>query len=126
MIGYVMLGTNDLVQARAFYDPLMAKLGAVPGAWTSERSVFYVNGNQPMLSITKPFDGEAATAGNGTMVGLPAASRELVDELYAWALANGATDEGAPGIRGGEGSPFYGSYLRDALGNKLCIFNMAA
>ena len=31
MIGYVMLGVDDLSKAREFYDPLLAMLGAVPG-----------------------------------------------------------------------------------------------
>lgn len=126
MIGYVMLGVNDLNKAREFYDPLLAKLGAVPGDWSNERSTFYVSQpGKPMFAITKPYDGQPASAGNGSMVALPCASPALVDEIYAWVLANGATDEGAPGERGGEGSGFYGCYFRDALGNKLCVFHYA-
>lgn len=125
MIGYVMLGVADLAQARAFYDPLLAKLGAQPGEWSSERSVFYVSRpGQPMFAITLPYDGQPATAGNGTMVALPCASRALVDEVHAWAMAQGARDEGAPGERGGD--EFYGCYFRDALGNKLCVFHYAS
>ncbi|MGN6149257.1 MAG: VOC family protein, partial [Rhizomicrobium sp.] len=35
------------------------------------------------------------------------------------ALSLGATDEGAPGLRG---DTFYGAYFRDLDGNKLCVF----
>ena len=123
MIGYVMLGVDDLSKAREFYDPLLAMLGAVPGDWSNERSTLYVSQpGKPMFAITKPYNGQPASAGNGSMVALPCTSPATVDDIYVWVLANGATDEGAPGERGGEGSGFYGCYFRDALGNKLCVF----
>lgn len=123
MIGYVMLGTNDVARSRAFYDPILGLLGAAPiPAYTSETRVFYTSGaGAPMLSITKPHDGAPATAGNGTMVALPAPSAEVVDAVHAKALALGAADEGAPGLRG---AAFYGAYFRDPDGNKLAVFHV--
>ena len=35
-------------------------------------------------------------------------------------LARGATDEGAPGLRPHYHADYYGAYLRDPDGNKLC------
>ena len=121
MIGYVTLGTNDLPRAVAFYDTLLASLGA-KRAWESDRGVGWAAGRgSPSLAVMKPFDGKAATAGNGTMVSLLAESREKVDEVYKLARELGAADEGAPGPR----SPkFYGAYFRDLDGNKLCVFRM--
>jgi len=121
MIGYVTLGTNDLPRAVAFYDTLLASLGA-KRAWESDRGVGWAAGRgSPSLAVMKPFDGKAATAGNGTMVSLLAESREKVDEVYKLARELGAADEGAPGSR----SPkFYGAYFRDLDGNKLCVFRM--
>jgi predicted lactoylglutathione lyase len=49
-----------------------------------------------------------------------APSREVVDAVYHLAMANGATDEGAPGIRL---DPFYGCYFRDLDGNKMSVYN---
>ena len=69
-----------------------------------------------------PFDGEAATVGNGVMVALEAKSPEQVDAIYATAMAQGGTDEGAPGPRGNDG--FYAGYFRDPDGNKLNAFCM--
>ena len=75
----------------------------------------------PMLAICTPFDGGAASCGNGAMVAIPGGSRENVDRLHAKAIELGATDEGPPGER----MPvFYGAYVRDLDGNKLCFFDM--
>ena len=123
MIGYTMLGTNDPARAKAFYDPLMALLGAqVNTDYSSEFGTWYTVGSRtPMLVITVPHDNAPATAGNGTMIALPAASHDVINEIHAKALATGATDEGAPGYRNG---PFYGAYFRDLDGNKLCVFKV--
>jgi catechol 2,3-dioxygenase-like lactoylglutathione lyase family enzyme len=121
MIGYVTLGTNDFERSKKFYDAVLAGLGA-GRTMTMERMQGYgVKGSPVMLAVCKPYDEKAATAGNGTMVSFFAPSRELVDKIHAEALANGAKDEGAPGLRG---DTFYGAYFRDPDGNKLCVFHM--
>ena len=74
------------------------------------------------IAATKPFDGQPATVGNGTMVALQAKDRAQVDRIYEIALANGGSDEGAPGPRGEDG--FYAGYFRDPDGNKLNAFTM--
>jgi predicted lactoylglutathione lyase len=79
------------------------------------------------IAATKPFDGEAATVGNGTMVALQAQDRAQVQRLYDIALANGGTSEGEPGPRGepdANGMVFYAAYFRDPDGNKLNAFLM--
>jgi catechol 2,3-dioxygenase-like lactoylglutathione lyase family enzyme len=122
MIGYITLGTNDLAKATAFYDALLADLGG-KRFMESERSVSWMAGpNQPGLGVCKPFDGKAATLGNGTMVALNVDSPAKVDALHRKALALGGKDEGAPGPRGPGG--YYGAYFRDLDGNKLCAFNI--
>lgn len=119
MIGYVTLGTNDLTRAAAFYDQLLAPLGAkrtVEGdrfiAWGTSRSA-------PSLGVIKPYDGLPASRGNGGMVALTASSPAQINELYRMALSLGAVDEGAPGPRGPH---FYAAYIRDLDGNKLNFF----
>ena len=72
------------------------------------------------LALSKPWDGEKATHGNGTMVALAAKDPAQVDRLYRIAMDNGARDEGAPGPRGDDG--FYAAYFRDPDGNKLNAF----
>jgi len=122
MIGYVTLGTNDLDRAVAFYDELLAILGA--GRFMEDPGNFVawaVAPDKPAISVTKPYDGKAATAGNGTMIALAVDSKELVQQVHAKALELGGADEGAVGPRM-EG--FYAGYFRDLDGNKLNVFHM--
>ena len=121
MIGYLTLGTNDLARAAAFYDALLAELGAKRWMETERSIAWSAAPGTPGLSICKPFDGQSATAGNGTMIALAAGSQDKVDALHRKALSLGATDEGAPGLRG---PSYYGAYWRDLDGNKLCAFHV--
>ena len=119
MIGYATLGTNDLPRAAAFYDALMAEMGA-HRLWEYERGIAWGRSeNSPALAIMRPYDGKAATVGNGVMIGLNVASQADVARVHARALALGGKDEGAVGPRG---SDFYGGYFRDLDGNKLVVF----
>jgi predicted lactoylglutathione lyase len=77
------------------------------------------------VGICKPFDGQAARGGNGIMIAFVAPSKEAVQAAHAAGLANGGSDEGAPGMRPPEGNSFYGAYMRDPAGNKLCLFHLA-
>lgn len=124
MIGYVTVGSNDLVKAREFYDQLMPTIGASRIMEFGDNFTMYGTGmNRPGLAVCKPYDGSAATAGNGNMASIACDSRAKVDALYAKAMDLGATDEGAPGVRGEEGEQaFYGAYFRDLDGNKLAAF----
>lgn len=120
MIGYTTLGTNDFERALAFYDALFSELGA-KRMWGDERLVMWGKRPAAMLAVAKPHDEKPATAGNGVMVALAVRSVALVENAYQRALALGASDEGAPGPRGGG---FYGAYFRDLDANKLCVFCM--
>ena len=118
MIGYVTLGSNNLPRAFAFYDALLAELGA-RRTFDSETFVAWSVKRGPALAVTKPHNGEPATVGNGFMVALAMKSTADVDRLYAKAISLGATDEGPAGRRGDN---FYAGYFRDLDGNKLCAF----
>jgi catechol 2,3-dioxygenase-like lactoylglutathione lyase family enzyme len=116
MIGYVSFGTNDWKRGLAFYDALFAELGA-KRIMDYERFVMWGQTEAgPGFALCTPFDKKSATVGNGAMVALKVDTPEKVRTLHAKALALGATDEGAPGNRGGN---FYGAYFRDLDGNKL-------
>ncbi len=121
MIGYVTLGTNDLARAAAYYDALLAGLGAARMMENEQFVAWSVKPDQPGLGITKPFDHKPATVGNGVMVALEVDSPARVDAMHRKALELGGTDEGAPGPRGGG---FYAGYFRDLDGNKLNFFHM--
>ncbi len=117
MLAYTTLGTKDLARAADFYDAVLAELGAK--RFMEEPDYYVAWGNSEHgagLGITNPFNKEAASVGNGTMVALAATSREQVDRVYAKAIELGGTDEGAPGQRY---PGLYAAYFRDLDGNKL-------
>ena len=122
MIGYVTLGTNNIDRAAEFYDALLQEIGAGRFMETDKFIAWAVAPDTPALSVTKPFDGKAASVGNGVMVALAVDSQDKVDALYQKAIDLGGTDEGAPGPRGDGG--FYAAYFRDLDGNKLNAFCM--
>ena len=123
MIGYVILGTNDLPRATAFYDALLAEMGVSRMMEFGARgSGWAASMDDAMLCIMTPYDGERATVGNGVMAGISVESPEVVDRMHAKALELGGTDEGAPGLRDVGGDGFYAGYFRDLDGNKLDVF----
>lgn len=122
MLGYVTIGVNDMARAEAFYNDLLAEVGGKQ-LFGQDRIKFY--GSSPdgaMLAICIPYDEQAQHCGNGNMVAIPGGDRAGVDKLYAKALELGATDDGEPGER--VPGVFYGAYVRDLDGNKLCFFEM--
>src|SRR3546814_11412316 len=67
------------------------------------------------VCLTRPFDGQPASVGNGVMVALAATDQAQVQRLHGIALANGGSDEGAPGVRGGG---VYAACFRDPDGSR--------
>jgi lactoylglutathione lyase len=124
MFSHVFVGVTDFDRALAFYNPLMAVLGALPRfcdrqrPWAGWQSA---PGPRPLFLIGRPFDGEPHGAGNGQMTAFVAASRAVVDDAFAVALAHGGTPEGAPALRPEYHAHYYGAYFRDPDGNKLCV-----
>jgi catechol 2,3-dioxygenase-like lactoylglutathione lyase family enzyme len=121
MLGYATIGTKDLDRAVAFYDALLGEIGAKQ-LFGMDRIKFYGTSTQSaMLAVCIPYDEKPPEPGNGPMVAISAGSRANVDKLYSKAIELGASDEGPPGER----LPvFYGAYVRDLDGNKLCFFEM--
>jgi predicted lactoylglutathione lyase len=121
MIGYVTLGTNDLQRAAKFYDAIAKELGVGRFMEMDNFIAWGAPGGGAGVGLTKPYDGKAATVGNGVMVALAAKDKAQVDRIYKLAMSMGAKDEGPPGPRGGN---FYAAYFRDPDGNKLNAFVM--
>ncbi|WP_068071063.1 VOC family protein [Novosphingobium lentum] len=127
MIGYVTLGTSDLPRAAKFYDAIAAEMGTARMMDYPTSIAWGTPGGGAGIGLTKPFDGQPASVGNGVMVALEASDKAQVHRLYDIAMANGGSDEGAPGPRGEadeNGMGFYAAYFRDPDGNKLNAFVM--
>ncbi len=117
IIHHASVGTNNFEAATAFYDKVMATIGAkrifdFPGA------VAY--GKQfPEFWVQKPSDGQSATIANGVHFGFIASSKEVVDAFYGAAMEAGGKDDGEPGPRPDYGPDYYGAFVRDLDGHKI-------
>lgn len=123
MIGYVTVGTNDLVAAGKYYDALFKVIGAKRTMDFDSFIAWGTDPSAPRFTIIKPFNKKKATAGNGTMIALAMKDPAQVKKFYAKAIALGGKDDGEPGARS---DTFYAGYFRDLDGNKLNAFCMTA
>jgi len=120
-LSHVILGTNDIPRATQFYDEVLAALGQ-KRRWRGDAGAGYGAADEQGIDtfwINRPLDGVPATVGNGTNVCFVAPSRSAVDQFHEQALALGAIDEGAPGIRPEVHDDFYACYIRDLDGHKI-------
>ncbi len=126
MLAYSMVGSNDIDKARQFYGDLLAEMGAKETMVRPDGgAIFWGKGpGQPMFGICKPFDGEAAAHGNGTMTAFAVKDSAEVKKMYDKAISLGATCEGEPGPR--LGGMVSCGYVRDPDGNKLNFFCMGS
>jgi predicted lactoylglutathione lyase len=120
MLSYITLGVSDLEKSEAFYNELLAPLGAKT-LIKMDRIIFIgTSMDEPMISICVPYNGDAPNPGNGNMFAIAPGSKELVNQLHAKAISLGATCDGPPGQRIPD--VFYGGYFKDPDGNKG-VFN---
>ena len=120
MIGFVMVGTNNLNKAISFYDVLLETIN-LKRIVTNEKYAGYSSNENPKnieFYVTNPANKERATYGNGTQISFLVNSKDTVDKFYNLGIKLGGKDEGAPGIRSGD----YYCYLRDLDENKVCAF----
>ncbi len=124
LLGYITVGTNDLAAATKFYDKLFAKINVgriMPELEEQGFIVWAKDMESTGFCVTRPYNGEKATAGNGQMSAITAESTENVKALHALALEMGGQCEGQPGHRG---NGFYAAYFRDLDGNKLNAYTL--
>ncbi len=123
MIGYVTIGAKDSEASGRFYDAFFGAFGHerkfADGGWIG----YGPKGkDEHGVYVCPPVDGKQASPGNGSMLAFTAKTQDEVKAAHAAALAAGGSDEGAPGFRPPEKQSFYGAYLRDPTGNKLCVY----
>lgn len=120
MYSHTTIGTNALEPAMRFYDGVMAALGH-QRFYTFDKGAGYGANEAEQLWILSPFDGQEAHAGNGVMIAFMAPNRAAVDAAFEAAMAAGGQSEGEPGLRPQYHDNYYGAYMRDPDGNKLCV-----
>jgi catechol 2,3-dioxygenase-like lactoylglutathione lyase family enzyme len=117
---HVCIGSDDRERSARFYDAAFAPLGIRNLGAFQETGISYGR-NAAEFLVLAPDNGLAAAPGNGGTIGFQAPSRAAVDAFHTAGLANGGTDEGAPGPRFAVPDA-YGAYLRDPDGHKICAY----
>lgn len=126
MFSHIQIGARDLPRMIAFYDAVLAPLGLVRAPDTDDNGPAGAGWHRPgstwpFFYVQLPFNGLPATWGNGVQVSFAAGSQARVREAWNAAMAQGAVNEGEPGIRPQYAADYYGAYCRDPEGNKLCF-----
>jgi catechol 2,3-dioxygenase-like lactoylglutathione lyase family enzyme len=113
MIDHVTANVGDFEQAKQFYTQALEPLGysvqmEFPGA-----AGFGAGQGMPAFWISSNADRGA------THVAFTAGDRASVDAFYEAAVAAGAKDNGAPGLRPHYHETYYAAFVHDPDGNNL-------
>ncbi|KID57604.1 glyoxalase [Pseudoalteromonas luteoviolacea] len=114
-MNYFVVGTNDMPAAINFYNALFEHTPFTQTYATDRMTFWQAEDPDAAFAVATPFNQEAATNGNGTMLGFNVGSADEVTRLYHKALALGGSCEGEPKQRG----PKFSAYIRDLDKNKL-------
>ena len=126
MFSHIMIGSNDIAAARKFYDAVLATVGVSDGDFNEETQRIYYRTSDGTLIVTKPLDGNPATAANGGTLGFTCKTPEQAKAFHDAAVANGGVSiEDPPGWRNLGERKLYLAYVRDPSGHKLCATHYA-
>lgn len=121
MIDHLGIEVADYARSRAFYERVLATLGyGVVMEVTRDMTGGYEGcgfgpAGRPHFWVGKG-DGEP---GHGAHIAFTAGSRAQVDAFHAAALAAGARDNGAPGLRPHYHPHYYGAFAIDPDGHNI-------
>jgi catechol 2,3-dioxygenase-like lactoylglutathione lyase family enzyme len=113
MIDHLSVPVSAFATSKTFYSQALAPLGYAPlmqfddsvGFGAGEKPDFWIVANQgPVTAIH---------------VALVATARKDVDAFYKAALAAGARDNGAPGLRAHYHPTYYGAFVLDPDGHNI-------
>ncbi len=114
MIDHVGFEVADLARSAAFYDAVFFALGARRMIESEHVVAYGING--PVFWIVTR--GREPGPGYGH-IALHASGKAAVDGAHRAGLANGGSDDGAPGPRPQYGSGYYAGYLLDPDGLRV-------
>ncbi|MGE0501316.1 MAG: VOC family protein [Rhizobiaceae bacterium] len=117
MFDHIQIKVADIHGSRAFYDAVIGALG-YPVVFEIEGVVIgYGTGTHDMFEIRQAAPG--APLSGAVHIAFTAPSRAAVDRFHAVALARGATDNGAPGLRPEYEEDYYAAFVIDPNGHNL-------
>lgn len=112
VLDHVTLKVADYRRAEAFYDAALAPLGLTRVFGDGETFAGY-GADRPFFWIGA--DGRSGHA----HVAFATADRAAVEAFHAAALAAGATDNGAPGLRPHYHPTYFGAFVLDPDGHNI-------
>ena len=122
MIDHASLPVSDLVRSTAFYEALLSPLGYMKMVERPGTTGFGKRFPEIWLNERKGL----GTISDGMHLCLRAKGEDVVQAFHAAALANGGSDDGAPGPRQAAMTPYYAAFIRDPDGNKLEVASFPA
>ncbi|HEU4427539.1 MAG TPA: VOC family protein [Myxococcota bacterium] len=122
MIDHVSAYTTHYDDAKRFYSAVLAPLGSklqheMTATWDPEfpaRRMCAFGPERPIFWVI-----EVREAASPRHTAFSAASRAQVDAFHRAALATGARDNGAPGVRAIYHPSYYGAFVFDPDGNNV-------
>ena len=115
VVDHIGVGVRNFEESLEFYERALAPLGFERVAFLDEdnrsaafgvrgRDDFWIHEGRPAGRMHVAFDAE---------------SQEAVDAFHAAAVAAGARDNGAPGVRAQHSDSYYAAYVIDPNGNNI-------
>jgi catechol 2,3-dioxygenase-like lactoylglutathione lyase family enzyme len=117
LIDHVSIQVRDLKSAAEFYRKVLQPLGL--DVLADRPATVGFGKLYPEFWLNARPDAPGAASDTGHHVCLRARSPEAVDAFHRIALAEGGTDDGAPGDRQGQMTVYYGAFIRDMDGNRI-------
>lgn len=114
MFDHVIIDVADLGRARSFYERALGPLGYELVMESDGRYAFGRAG-RPDFWIVDRGTGDA----RGVHLGFWAGDQSAVDAFHREAIAAGASDNGAPGIRPDYHSTYYAAFVIDPNGHNI-------
>ena len=117
IMSHVSVGVKDFEKAKAFYDVVLATVGAsrvldFPGGAAYGKAY-------PEFWVGPPHDNGVVETANGVHFAFNSPDKDGVHAFWEAAIAAGALPDGEPGPRPLYGLAYYGCFVRDLDGHKI-------
>ena len=122
MLDHVSIPVADIKRARAFYDATLAPLGfkrMMNFDGEEGNSALGYGTDHPWFWIGREDSRRTAAVSKGSHIAFRAPNRAAVDAFYGAAIAAGAADNGAPGLRPNYHPAYYAAFVFDLDGHHI-------
>ncbi len=120
MLDHLGICVSDMAASRAFYSAALAPLGyAALRNYTKEQTGSFEGTGFGVAPKPDFWIGNNGKPQSGVHICFQAKDRATVDAFYRAAMAAGAKNNGAPGIRAHYHANYYGAFVYDPDGNNV-------